>query len=88
MIIYPHKIIHRAIFIIQLIAIQIKLPNAGLILFLIEFFLRYSQTNAHINGQNNTHNIPQNNPTIVQIAAHRVQYLLPPNFFVAKTGRN
>ena len=73
MTIYPQRIIHRAIFIIQLIAIQIKLQSAGFKLFLIESLFIYSPINAPINGQKIIHRIPPANPTIVQIAAHRVQ---------------
>jgi hypothetical protein len=86
-IIYPHRIIHRAIFIIQLIAIQIKLHRAGLMLFLIEFLFMNSPIKAQAKGPRIIHRIHQNSQITVHIHAHQVQYLLHPNFFVARIGR-
>ena len=87
MIIYPQRIIHRAIFIIQLIAIPIKLQRAGFILSLIEFLWRYSHINAQIKGHNTIPRIPQAIPIIVQIPAHQAPFFVPQSFFVASTGR-
>jgi hypothetical protein len=56
-------------------------------LFFIEFLFMNSPIKAQAKGPRIIHRIHQNSQITVHIHAHQVQYLLHPNFFVARTGR-